>query len=675
VNADLSPELQKELLDDFYAEGEEHLKRIREALVLLEDSIGKAQADSAIVEELFRNFHSFKGISAIVGLRAAEELAHASEDYLRELTKGRTTVSSAGLDLLMGAAQKLEQIIVAFRAQAPTPNIAGLLASFKTLTGSAPEAPAPARESLPTAVTAGPEAQADEATARGLVIWRCTFIPTRELDARGVNVNSVRARLSAVGEILRATPQVLGAGQIAFEFLVGMRETPANIAKWDADGISAELVESAASEAPAAAPTAAIEHEPDANPFIAPSHVVRVDLNRLDELMRITGELVIHRSRFDDQLAQASRSSAGLDPRSLQEVNTAWARSLRELREAIMRVRLVPVAEIFARMPFVVRDLARETKKQVRLRLEGQQTELDKYLVERLKDPLLHLVRNAFSHGVESPEERRAAHKPEEAAIFLRASAVGDSVLIQVGDNGRGIDPQAVARKAAAQGIPVPDNLDHSALLKILCATGFSTRDDADMAAGRGVGMAVVWDTVRELGGSISLETELGRGTQFTLRLPLTLAIAETFIVSAAGQTCAIPQTYVTEILHLASDQIRTVNRVELAPYRSGLLPVTRLTSLFHLPASARAQHCLLVLHSDRGSSGLIVDKVHGQKEVVVRAIRDPLGQTPGIMGATELGDGRPVLILDGAHLTSGVVRPDLAPVSDTPSFTVDHGN
>ncbi|MGZ8921461.1 MAG: chemotaxis protein CheA, partial [Limisphaerales bacterium] len=297
----------------------------------------------------------------------------------------------------------------------------------------------------------------------------------------------------------------------------------------------------------------------------------------------------------------------------------------------------------------------------IALKLDGQQTELDKYLIERLKDPLLHLVRNAFSHAVESPEERIAAGKPPQATILLCAESRGDSVLIQVKDDGRGIDAEAVGRRATMMGVTVPQPLDAAGLLKILCSPGFSTRDDVDRAAGRGVGMAVVYNTVRELGGNITLETELGQGSEFTLRLPLTLAISESFIVSSGEHTCAIPQTFVSEVLQVSSEQIRTVNRVEVIQYRSGVLPIVRLAAMFRQPAVPRPINTVLVLSSERGSTGLIVDKVHGQREVVVRAIRDRLVQVPGIIGATELGDGKPVLILDGEVLTSGAVRPNLA--------------
>jgi two-component system chemotaxis sensor kinase CheA len=309
-------------------------------------------------------------------------------------------------------------------------------------------------------------------------------------------------------------------------------------------------------------------------------------------------------------------------------------------------------------MPFVVRDLARQSEKKVQLKLEGQDTAMDKYLIERLKDPLLHLVRNAFSHGVETTAERVAAGKPETAVIELRASNVGDSVIIEVRDDGKGINPNAILQQAKKLGLKIPDKLDNETILKILCASGFSTRDDADRAAGRGVGMAVVYATVRELGGSLTLESEEGRGTRFTLRLPLTLAIAETLIVEAGGQTCAVPQSSVREVLQVKDEQIKIVNGIETIPYRTAVLPVVRLTGLFQLRNVLKPKHCLLVIESERGSVGLLTDQILGQREVVVRALRDPLIQVKGISGATELGDGKPVLILDGAALTSGNVRP-----------------
>jgi two-component system, chemotaxis family, sensor kinase CheA len=649
LNSDVSPELQRELLDDFFTECDEHLGHIRESLLMLEPSIGKAQADRTVIEALFRNFHSLKGISAIVGLRVAEELAHATEEYLREVMRGSLILSAQGVELLMLATQRLEQIASAFRAGQSFPGTEGLVEDLRKASGKGkPEEDASGGADAPAV-------SIEEARSRGLVLWKFTFVPSKQLDERNVNINSVRTRLTERGEVLQATPRVRGEGKVAFEFIVGMKETPTEIASWEADGITAELVDQP--NAPAQREAVSLHEH---NPFIAPSHVVRVDLPRLDDLMRIVGEMVIKRSRFEEEVNRLARKGEALDVGVLREVNTGLGRSLRELREAIMRVRMVPVAEIFARMPFVVRDLARESQKKARLRMEGQQTEIDKYLIEQMKDSLLHLVRNSFSHGVETPEERRAAGKAEEAVISLSAAASGDSVVITVADDGRGISEKAVLRRARELGIAVPEVVDHAALLEILCAPGFSTRTDADLASGRGMGMAVVHNTVRELGGTLALETEEGKGSRFIIRVPLTLAIAETLIVSASDQTCAVPQSFVTEVIPVTEEEIRKVNGVEVIPYREGVLPIIRLSSFFRLARRAQGRMCVLVLNSDRGSSGLVVDRIHGQREIVVRTIRDPLIQAPGVAGATELGDGRPVLILDAGAFTSGAVRPNI---------------
>lgn len=663
MNSEFTPELQSDLLDDFYAECDDHLKQIREFLVQLDASVGKAQCDAQLLDSLFRHFHSFKGISAIVGLTAAEQLAHAAEELLRELSKGAMSLSAQALEALMTASQRLEQLVVAFRRQVELPDHQSLQDELLRLSARNTAAPGLAPPRPQSGARVAPLSNAcEEARAQGRVLWKCVYIPCPALDARGINVNTTRQRLASTGEILSSKPLIRAGGEIEFEFVVAMRETPSDIAQWESEGIVSQLLDQEPTSLPSSdsQPAAGALNQTDASqsPFVAPSHIVRVDLNRLDDLMRITGELVIARSKFDEQINTAVRSSGSLEIRSAQEINSALGRSLRELRQAIMRVRLVPIAEIFARMPFVVRDLARDSDKKVRLNLSGQQTEIDKYVVERLKDPLLHLVRNAFSHGVETPAERSAVGKLPEGTIALRATSLGDSVLIQVQDDGRGVDAESVGRRARSLGLKLPAVLDNAGLLEVLCSAGFSTKEEVDRASGRGVGMAVALNTVRELGGSMSLETELGRGTRFTLRLPLTVAIAETLIVSAAGQTCAIAQSFVSEVLQINTAELRMINQVEVIPYRGGVLPVIRLASLFRFQPADRPKSFLLVLSSERGQTGLLVDQLHGQKEVVVRALRDPLIQVDGITGATELGDGRPVLILDGAMLTAGAAMP-----------------
>ncbi len=656
-----APGLDAQLLDDFFAEADEHLVGIRQGLLRLEPSVGKAEPELRVVKDLFQDFHSFKGISALVGLKPAEAIAHTTEDFLRLMRDGKAQLTSKGLEVLTASTHKLEQIVAAFRARKPLPGYDSLVEELKHQCAqwTIPASPASSSANGP-AFSSDPAVQGaiEEARAAGLLLWRFRFSPTKELDARGVNVASVREEISGIGQVLEITTSVEGKDKLVFSFLIATHEAPANLATWETPGITVERAEAEAEEAPAAARATVHAQEGEHNPFLAPSHIVRVDLKRLDDLMRITGEMVIHRSRLDTQLARLNKNGNRVDLTGVLEVNGGMARSLRELREAIMRVRLIPVAEIFARMPFVVRDLARETQKKVRLKLAGQETALDKYLIERLKDPLLHLVRNAFSHGVETPAERIAASKPEEATIELSAATIGDRVVIEVGDDGRGINPHRIIQRAKEMGLEIPEIIDNDSILRLLSSSGFSTQEDADLASGRGVGMAVVSSTIRELGGSISLTGEEGRGARFTIRLPLTLAIAETFIIKAGGQICAVPQGFVREVLQITEPDVQRVNGIEAIAYKDGVLPVVRLVDLFKVPRQSKAKMYLLVIVSERGSVGLVTEGVLGQREVVVSALRDPLIQVQGISGATELGDGKPVLILDGAALTSGAVRP-----------------
>jgi two-component system chemotaxis sensor kinase CheA len=650
-------ELQPELLEDFFGEADEHLTIIRNSLARLESSLGKP-LEAADTEELFRRFHSFKGIASIVGLVAAENLAHATEELLRSFRAANSPFNQRDWNLLLQSAEALDQMVLAFRSDKTIPLFRDLAIEIASQPPGSPPGAKP--DSSNTGQTpANPSSEANATLAgsgeEGYLLWRCRFTPSHELDDRGINVNSVRAKLESAGTIIRSEPKVTGKNLVSFEFILRARETPDDIASWEASGITVDLIEDHSTPATPARENA--QNVSSTFSMAAPCQILRVELRKMDELMRILGGMVIQKSRFD-QLLHDFEARKSSDPRLLQEMNQGFGRSIRELRQAIMEIRLVPVAEIFARMPFVIRDLARETGKKARLILEGQQTAIDKYLIERLKEPLLHLVRNAFAHGIELPSERLAAGKPEEAIIVLKASTISDSVLIQVRDDGRGIDRKAVARKAAAAGIPVPQVLDDTAILQILATPGFSTRDKADLAAGRGVGMSVVLNTVRELGGNLDMETRLGHGAQFTLRMPLTVAIAEAFILSAGGQTWALPQNYVGEILKIDASDIRMVNRQQVVKYRDGALPIQKLSETFSLAAGDLAHYFMLTLVSERGSAGLLVEKIHGQKEIVVRALRDPLLQVEGIAGAAELGDGKPVLILDPNYLLKGAVRP-----------------
>jgi two-component system, chemotaxis family, sensor kinase CheA len=622
-------------LADYFAECDEHLTAIRQLLLSAER--GKALT-SRDVDELFRSFHSIKGLSGMVELREAELLAHHMESYLRVLRSSGAVASDAVSTLIAGT-HALEQVIAARRAGQPPPDITAVVTELEALPGPA-SLDQPAGEASTTPVQA-PRHR-----------WRVVFSPSQALAGQGIGVDSVRALLREAGDIVEAAPRVDVDGQIRFEFVVdGTIEEP-DSPRWAEQGLVITRIEA---EATVPAPGSSGLASPVGNAtLLAPSHFVRVDLARLDDLMRMIGDLVISRARLADTLSKIERRIPPVEWRTVQENSLAIERQLRDLRDGVMRVRLVPVGEIFRRMPFVVRDLAREAGKEVSLIMRGQDTEIDKFLIERMLDPILHLVRNAVSHGIEMPDDRATAGKPRTGTITLSAASVGDLVVIEVSDDGRGVDRVQVAERARSVGLLLPEGpLEGDSLLQVLCAPGFSTRDAPDLASGRGVGMAVVQTTVFELGGRLSLDMEPGQGSRFVLELPLTLAITDAIIARVGQQTFAITQSAVREVIEVSPDAVRPIENNELVPYRGGVLPIVRLARLFRMEARpGRALHVFVV---GQGSSavGLVVDRIVGQREIVVRSLADPLVKVDGVVGATDLGDGRVVLILDAHRLTA----------------------
>ena len=656
-----------QFLDDYFAECDEHLTLVRRHLLALEEQAARSGVELSLLDELFRSFHTLKGISGMVGLSEAEQLAHHLESYLRALRQGEVRLGDEGVEALMAGVLMLEQVIASRRKEEAAPGIETTVARLQVMMSES--ASEPARPTPTGAGEGGDRTQAEGAESglrrpAGTRTWRFEFVPTPALSERGVNVNSVRALLQEVGEILQATPHVRGQGGIVFEFVVNTDADESVFEGWRAENLTYTPAEEAIRDEtetllrPGTSPDR--EEVGALAPFssstggsmLAPSNVVRVDLARLDDLMRLIGELVTSRARMEDGLKQLRRSVSPAEWRALQETNMAMTRQLRDLREGVMRVRMVQVGEIFERMKFVVRDLTRESGKEIKLELQGQETEIDKFLVERMMDPLLHLVRNAVSHGLETVAERVAAGKSPAGRLTLRAATAGDNVLVEIADDGRGVDAERVLARARERGLVAGDvRLDDELLLQLICTPGFSTRDEADRASGRGVGMDVVGGAVAELGGTLTLSTEKGRGTRFTVELPLTLAVAEALIASVGGQRFAFPQSAVREIIEVEPRAVKVLENNEIISYRGGVLPLLRLARLFDLGDQPEKPFHVFVIGSGAHALGLAVERVIGQREIVVRGLNDPLVKVTGVAGATDLGDGRVVLILDVAAL------------------------
>jgi two-component system chemotaxis sensor kinase CheA len=663
-----------EFLEDYFAESEEHLIIVRNQLLALEPFVDQPKIDPNILNTLFRSFHTLKGLSGMVGVKEAEELAHKMESYLRILRDDKVVLSSPGFDGLINGTKLLEEVINSYRNKGQIPKIEPILNQIETVIPQAN--PKLETENNPIlTLKEDTKNQIKFAKDKGEKVWHFVFSSSPELAAKGINVTVIRSRLENLGQLIHVAPRMTPKGQICFDFVVATQVEQKEFFPWISDGLSwspyktdketpketettAEIeitikpqIESTLSEDTPASLTST-------TPTNQPTTVVRVDLGKLDDLMRMVGDLVISRARLQDNLKHLAGSLKDSERRSLQEINLTLERQLRDLREGVMRVRLVPIGEVFARMQFVVRDLVRESRKQVALEITGQETEIDKFVVERMLDPLLHLVRNAVSHGIETTETRQQKGKTPEGHIYLRAKTSGEMVIIEIEDDGKGVDLAKVIATGKAKGFLHGDdketNYDSLTILDLLCSPGFSTKEKADLTSGRGVGMAIVKNTVTELGGIIDLKTTKDQGTRFTIQLPLTLAIADALIISLADQTFAIPQSAVREVTEINRKDITRFEHNEIVGHRGQVLPLIRLKKLFnftepniHSPPSSEENLTLVIAGSQINAIGLIVDRIIGMREIVIRALIDPLVQAIGIAGATELGDGRVVLILD----------------------------
>lgn len=321
---------------------------------------------------------------------------------------------------------------------------------------------------------------------------------------------------------------------------------------------------------------------------------------------------------------------------------------------------MVPIGELFERLKFVVHDLVRQSAKSIELELSGKETEIDKYVIEKMFDPMLHLIRNSVSHGIETQEERKNLGKNPTGKISIVAKTSGDSVVIEITDDGRGIDKSKIAQKAKELNLLKQSNeISDIDVLNILCSPGFSTRSEADMTSGRGVGMTSVKNVVEELGGRIELKTELNKGTTFIIYLPLTLSIVDAIIVEIENQLYAIPQPTISEIVVIEKSSIRVTEGFYFTDYRNQILPLIYLKEFFGLKINGRIEdrQSVIIVDTTFGRIGLVVDRIKTKREIVVRTFNDPLLRVNGISGATELGDGKPILIIDCLGIVTSFIN------------------
>jgi two-component system chemotaxis sensor kinase CheA len=662
---------------EFVSEAEEILERMRGDLgELAEPRGGDDEPDPELVNRLFRSAHSLKGISGLFGFDALTELAHRAEDLLDGLRLGRVRSHGAALSLLDESVSVFRSALAGLSGSTGRdelePRVADLVARIeaagRSVSGGAPLAGLGLEPTLLRALTEYEEHRLQESLRRGRRVHRLELC--FELADFETGLREIGDAVRELGEVVSTLPSATESpeAKIRFTLLVA--------SELDAEALRERLQlpdgaleqvsrepgdpgESApAADVPAASTLPSSFPEGD-DSLRSISDTVRVDIRKLDELMNLVGELVLHRATIGSIATRLSRQApTARFGAELAKVHKSLDRKLQDLQAGVLDVRMVPLRQVFEKLSRVVRRLRADLGKDVRLEIRGADTELDKLIVEELVDPLMHLVRNAFDHAIEDPEQRTRAGKPVEGGIRIDAHQRGSHVVIDVSDDGRGIDPEVVRARAEARGlVPRDAVLSPAEALELVFLPGFSTRDEVTETSGRGVGMDVVRANLAGLGGVVEIDSEAGRGTRITLTLPITLAIIQALLVGAGGQRFAIPLNSVLETLAVRSDDLQRSHAGELLNLRGEPLPVRRLAEVFGLSGSASEAAFVVVVGLGEVRAGIVVESLLGQQDTVIKPIQGPVADVPGVAGATELSDQGAVLVLDVAAIVEGVAR------------------
>ncbi|EHQ91621.1 chemotaxis protein CheA [Desulfosporosinus youngiae] len=704
-----------EFIEFYLLDSQEQIEKLGAGLLQLE----KEGENIGLINDLFRSAHSLKGASGTMGFTPIVALTHAAEDLLDHLRQGKMDVSLEMIDILLAVTDRVKAMLAQVeQRQEIRVEFEDLASSMRDLlNGEKPIEPVLAQnvqedtkeaaDFVPVnfALTPSESEKVSDAQSLGRGVYQVDVKLGSNTLMKAVRAVMATQRLEGMGSVIKLLPSIeeLEVGSAEEFFLLVLCDEPREEIQRELLEIS-EIVEVVAHPYPnletedntaedMSKPVASdaelgmalntaklnvVSEQKAVKPLTAPKtaaepkvesagvegntqvHTIRVDTGRMDNLINLVGEMVITRTRLVqiglDLKAQYSTDNM---VNNLNEANVYLGRLMNDLQESVMRLRMVAIGTVFNRFPRLVRDLAKKTGKEIDLVLKGEDTELDKTVVEVIGDPLMHLIRNSVDHGIESPEDRRAAGKAEVGTITLNAYHEGNHIAILISDDGGGLDLDKIRRIAVSKGlIGEREELSERDMANLIFLPGFSTANVVTDISGRGVGMDVVKKALNNLGGMVDITTRRGKGSTFTIRLPLTLAIIQALLVEVGQEIYAVPLSSVLETLLVDRKDIKTVGGLPMVQLRGNTLPLISLQEKFDLPTpeTESSEVYVVVVGFGDKALGLIVDELRGQQEVVIKSLGDFLNNLPGIAGATILGDGKVTLILDIGSLIQDVL-------------------
>lgn len=677
------------------------LEELEEQLQIMDGAILSLEQEGEtvrVIQSLFRAAHTLKGSSAVMGYEEMKQLTHEMEHLLDQVRSKTLSITAALIDLLfesMDSLRELKEDIL--RNDGVVTDVSQRIRELQHFSQQ------PQKWTQP--VTAEPvrmpklslemELKVQHAEDQELKVYCITIQLSDDCAIRGARFYVIYSKISSWGEILYSVPDIEAAfdqGDEAQEFqfvfagnqsgqdLEGLLSTLTEVTflkvealpPVDRVSISRKIEIEAETETETETETQAetqaevgvtekVVNEDQVQKGNSKSQTIRVSVERLDHLMNLVGELVIDHTRIHQVVRTQRRRFTDDTVNELGQISDHLNRIISDLQESVMKARMLPIEQLFNRFPRMIRDLNRDLGKDIELVMEGKDTELDRTLIEEISDPLIHLIRNAADHGIERPEQREMSGKDRKGTLTIRAAHEDNQVVIYVEDDGAGIDPVKMLRSALSKGIishEEAEMLSDREAIDLIFRPGFSTASQVSDISGRGVGMDIVRSHIEKLNGLIEIETKLGQGTRFKIKLPLTLAIIVGLLVKLDDQTFIIPMSNITEIVRLSHNDIHTVRGQSVILLRDQIIPILWLHDHFNIARDEQKKHIqLVIVGSAEKRMALAVDELLGNQEIVIKALGSYVGKVEGIAGSTILGDGRVALILDVSEIINHLGR------------------